>query len=123
MASFKGTPPIDSGTVTAKRPERRPSWQPTNQQRRIVQAMAANGIPQESIAKMLGVAAKTLRKHCKTELAIGKTIAIFRVADALFKMAIDPNGGAASVAAAIFFLEARAGWKETGVNHHTTDRA
>jgi hypothetical protein len=84
----------------------------------------AYGVPQEAIAKTLGVAAKTLRKHCKTELAIGTTIAIFRVADALFKMAIDPNGGAASVAAAIFFLKALAGWKETGVNHHTgTDRA
>jgi len=35
------------------------------------------------------------------------------VADALFKKAIDPNGGTASVAAAIFFLKARAGWKET----------
>ena len=62
---------------------------------------------------MLGIAAKTLRKHCKTEIAIGKTIANFRVADALFKMATDPNGGAVSVAAAKFFLKARAGWKES----------
>jgi hypothetical protein len=74
--------------------------------------MVANGIPQEHIARMLGVMAKTLRKHCNTEIAIGKAIANFRVADALFKKATDPNGGAASVAAAMFFLKARAGWKE-----------
>ena len=114
MASFEGAPPMGSGTVAAKRPEGRPPWQPTDQQRRIVQAMGAHGVPQESIAKTLGVAAKTLRKHCKTELEIGKIIAISRVAEALYKAAIDLNGGAASVAAAIFFLKARAGWKETG---------
>ena len=109
---LRGAPPIGSGTVTAKRPEGRPPWQPTDPQRRIVKEMVANGIPQEHIARMLGVMAKTLRKHCNAEIAIGKTIANFRVADALFKKAIDPNGGAASVAAAIFFLKARAGWKE-----------
>jgi hypothetical protein len=80
--------------------------------RQIVKEMVANGVPQEHIARVLGIAAKTLRKHCKTEIAIGKTIANFRVADALFKMATDPNGGAVSVAAAKFFLKARAGWKE-----------
>ena len=74
--------------------------------------MVAGGIPQEHIAGMLGVAANTLRKQCKTEIEIGTTIANFRVADTLFKIAIDPNGGAASVAAAIFFLKMRAGWKE-----------
>ena len=107
-----GVPPIGSGTVIAKRPEGRPPWQPTDPQRQIVKKMVANGVPQEHIARVLGIAAKTLRKHCKTEIAIGKTIANFRVADALFKMATDPNGGAVSVAAAKFFLKARAGWKE-----------
>ena len=110
--AVKRRPPIGSRTVTAKRPEGRPPWQPTDPLRRIVKEMVANGVPQEHIARTLGVAAKTLRKHCKTEIAIGKTIANFRVADALFKMATDLNGGAASVAAAIFFLKARAGWKE-----------
>jgi hypothetical protein len=37
-----------SGTVTAKRPEGRPPWQPTDPQRRIVKEMVANGIPFQS---------------------------------------------------------------------------
>ena len=90
----------------------RPIYKVIESDRSNVENMARLGIKHEAIATVLGITAKTLRKHCKKEIALGKTMANFRVADALFKKATDLNGGAASVAAAIFFLKARAGWKE-----------
>jgi hypothetical protein len=47
----------------------RPVWAPTDAQRRQAETMAAYGIPEADIARVLGVSKPTLRKHCGIELA------------------------------------------------------
>ena len=62
----------------------RPVWTPTDAQRRQAETMAAYGIPEADIARVLGVSKPTLRKHCDTELDTGATRANSKVADFLF---------------------------------------
>jgi hypothetical protein len=83
-------------------------FEPTPDQRRTVKTMAGFGIPQEDIAGFLGVDAKTLRKHFRDELDRGVTEANAKVAQSLFHMATQGK----NVAAAIFWMKARAGWRE-----------
>ena len=83
-------------------------FRPTEDQRRTVRALSGYGVPQDGIAIHIGVDAKTLRKHFREELDRGMTEANMRVAQSLFNMAT--TGG--SVAAAIFWMKARAGWRE-----------
>ena len=56
----------------------RPVWTPTDAQRRQAETMAAYGIPEANIARVLGVSKPTLRKHCGTELDTGATRATQR---------------------------------------------
>ena len=88
----------------------RPEYQPTDKDRAAVQTMAVYGIPQPDIAAVVGCDEKTLRKHFRQELDTAATQANARVAAALFKKAT--SDGPSSVAAAIFWLKARAGWQE-----------
>ncbi len=81
---------------------------PTEEQRLMVKVMSGFGIPQPDIASQIGIDAKTLRKHFRGELDRGMTETNMRVAQSLFSMAT--TGG--SVAAAIFWMKARAGWRE-----------
>ena len=62
----------------------RPVWTPTDAQRRQAETMAAYGIPEADIARVLGVSKPTLRKHCGIELDTGATRANSKVADFLF---------------------------------------
>ena len=95
----------------------RPSHEPTTAQRKQVEAMAAYGIPQMDISRVIGVSKPTLEKHYRDELDTGATKATARVAESLYKKAT--GDGNASVTAAIFWLKTRAGWKETTVSQHT----
>jgi hypothetical protein len=61
----------------------RPVWTPTDAQRRQAETMAAYGIPEADIARVLGVSKPTLRKHCGIELDTGATRANSKVADFL----------------------------------------
>lgn len=88
----------------------RPEYVPTDKDRSVVQTMAAYGISQAEIAAVIGCDDKTLRKHFREELDTAATQANARVAASLFKKAT--GDGASSVAAAIFWLKARAGWSE-----------
>jgi hypothetical protein len=83
----------------------------------MVEAMAGCGIPEIKIARKVGergISPKTLRKHFRRELDTGATNANAAVARSLFNLAISGN-----VAAAIFWLKCRAGWRETNVVEHT----
>jgi hypothetical protein len=73
--------------------------------------MAAFGIPEQNIARVVGIDAKTLRKHYRDELDTGQTKATAKVAESLFRKAT--SEGPQSVTAAIFWLKTRGGWKET----------
>ena len=79
-------------------------------QRRQVEAMAAYGIPEPDISRVIGVDPKTLRKHYRDELDLGTTKANAQVAGFLFNSAKNGN-----VTAQIFWLKTRAQWRETPV--------
>jgi hypothetical protein len=90
--------------------------------KRQVEAMAAYGVPEEKIARVVGIDAKTLRKHYRDELDTGQTKANSKVAESLYRKAT--GEGPQSVTAAIFWLKTRAQWKETAVSeviHDTSD--
>ena len=84
------------------------TYQPTEEQRRTVRAMSGYGIPQTDIATILEIDAKTLRKHFRRELDRGSIEATTKVAQTLFSMATSGQ----NTAAAIFWMKARAGWRE-----------
>jgi hypothetical protein len=70
---------------------------------------------------MIGIDAKTLRKHYRQELDHGHTKANAKVAENLYRKAT--GEGREAVIAAIFWLKTRARWKETTVNKITHDVA
>jgi hypothetical protein len=86
----------------------RRAHKPDPAQRRQVEAMAAYGIPEDDIARVLSVDPKTLRKHYREELDLGETKANAQVAGYLFNAAKNGN-----VTAQIFWLKTRAKWRET----------
>src|SRR5580692_11099516 len=87
--------------------------------------MAAYGIPEADIARVLGVSKPTLRKHCGTELDTGATRANSKVADFLFYGICGGTGKPAfkderaRVTAATFWMKTRGGWSETSTHKHT----
>ena len=84
-------------------------FDPTEDQRRTVKALAGYGVPQEGIAIHIGIDAKTLRKHFRDELDRGSVEATAKVAQTLFHLAtVEKN-----VPSVIFWMKARAGWRET----------
>ena len=94
----------------------RPSHQPDAFHRRQVEALAGYGVPEAEIAGMMNIDPKTLRKYYRHELDFGHTKANAKVAENLFRKAT--GEGRESVIAAIFWLKARARWKETVLNEH-----
>jgi hypothetical protein len=83
-------------------------YKPTEEQRKTVRGMSGFGIPHDDIATILDIDPKTLRKHFEWELKRGSIEATAKVAQSLFNMATVDK----SVAAAIFWMKARAGWRE-----------
>ena len=99
----------------------RASHRPDPNSRRQVEAMAGYGMPETDIAAAIGIDAKTLRKHYRSELDLGHIKANSAVAQSLFRKAT--GEGPQSVTAAIFWLKTRARWKETTVSEITHDVA
>ena len=79
--------------------------------------MAAYGVPEKDIARVLVIDAKTLRKHYRDELDTGHVKANSRIAESLYRKAM--GDGPQSVTACIFWLKTRAQWKETTVQEQT----
>ena len=84
----------------------------TVKDRETVRTLAGYGVAQDRIAQVLRVAEKTLRRHCRDELATGATEANAQVARSMYQMAIRGPYGV-RFQAAKFWLAARAGWRET----------
>jgi len=85
--------------------------------RRQVEALAAYGIPEQDIARVVGIDPKTLRKYYFDELDLGATKANAQVAGFLFNSARNGN-----VSAQIFWLKTRARWRETPTEHEITSK-
>lgn len=82
---------------------------PTDETRAQVEAYARVGVPQKMIATLIGLGSdNTLKRHYADELARGEAMAVAEVANTLYTRATSGN----DLAAAIFFLKARAGWSE-----------
>ena len=93
-----------------KRKQGRPAFKPTDEQREQVITMSSNGLPHIQIAPLIGCSSpKTLRKHFRDELDIGKIQANAKVAGALYQSALEGN-----VKAQTFWLKTVGGWQETG---------
>lgn len=100
-------------------------YEPTDEQRAVVAALAQTGLSQPEIARFVidaltdqPISDKTLRKHFRAELNSGKEIANARVKVSLFEMATKGK----QVAAAIFWAKTQMGWKEPAqdINLHQT---
>lgn len=95
-------------------PGRQPPFQPTEEKRKTVRAMAAVGVPHSQIAMVIKCDAKTMRKYFREDLDVAAAQATAQVGGRLFKLAMDGD-----VAACIFWMKARAGWSEKVDVRHT----
>jgi len=92
----------------------RPQFQPTDEDRALVEQLAAFGIPVTSMTLFVkdkagkSISERTLRKHFAKELDLGEMKANVKVAQTLFKKAV--SGDTTSM---IFWLKTRARWKES----------
>ncbi len=77
--------------------------------------MAAYGVPQFDIAKVIGISPPTLRKYFWQEIEIAGVEANAKVAQTLFRKATEGTGKE-SITACIFWLKCRAGWREAGAD-------
>lgn len=89
----------------------RRAHEPTEKDRKQVTVMAGIGLTHDQIAKVLGISDETLRKYYGNELETAEALMNAQVAQNLFSIAT--SKGAGSVAAAIFWMKTRAGWRET----------
>ena len=80
---------------------------PTEDQREMVIGLKAVGTTDERIAEILGISADTLTKHFRYEIENGLKSVLARIANNLFRQAL--NG---DTTAAIFILKTRAKWSE-----------
>lgn len=96
--------------MTAKRKPGRPEYAPTDRDRAQVKALAAMGATMFEVALVMGLSEPTLRKYFHLELATGSVEANAKVAQSLFKQATSQDKP--NVTAAIFWLKARAGWRD-----------
>ena len=93
-----------------KRKQGRPPFKPTAEKREQVITMSSNGVPHRQQAPLIGCSSpKTLRKHFREELNIGKIQANAKVAGALYQSALNGN-----VKAQTFWLKTVSGWQEKG---------
>ncbi len=88
--------------------------------RRQVEAMAAYGVPERDVARVLAIDPKTLRKHYREELDTGQIKATAKVAEFLFRKAT--TDGPQCVTAAIFWMKTRGGWRESPQTHEVAVR-
>lgn len=86
----------------------RPEYEPTDESRQVVSLHATVGTPQDMIATILNIDAKTLRKHYRRELDTAAAQANAVIGGALFNKA-----KAGDTAAQIFWMKTRAQWRET----------
>jgi hypothetical protein len=84
----------------------RPTFKPTDEQRRTVKAFSAYRINEEGIARVLRITPKTLRKHFREELDLGPIEALARVGQTDYQMATSGKHPAST----IHFMEKRQRW-------------
>lgn len=88
----------------------RPQFEPTEQERKQVEAMSGYGVPVVQIAATIrnGIAYETLKKHFSRELIVGKAKANNKVGKTIYQKAA--NG---DTAALIWWTKTQMDWSET----------
>ena len=81
---------------------------PNAENKRLVETSAGLGLPHEQIGALIGIDDKTLRKHYRVELDLGKAKASAQIAKTLFNKA---QGG--DTTALIWWTKAQMKWAET----------
>ena len=79
-----------------------------DQTRKLVESSSGLGLPHEQIAILVGIDDKTLRKHYRAELDIGKAKANGQIAKTLFSKAV-----AGDTTSLIWWTKAQMRWSET----------
>ena len=94
----------------------KPSFKPTDEERKLVEQMSAVGIPQESICLVIrdGIDDKTLRKHFRRELDTAIIKANAKVSGMLYN-----NCMAGKERSIEWWEKTRQGRKETQVSEYT----
>lgn len=99
--------------MPARKGAGRKPYKPTDEQRELVKSLAAVGITQEAIGRVVGCNDDTLRKYYRDELDCAAIEANASVGGALFGKAM-----AGDTTAAIWWTKARMGWSEKKVHEH-----
>lgn len=94
----------------------RPEFEPTDAERKQVEALSGYGLPIDQIAVLVrkGISVDTLTAHFKDELISGKAKANSQVGRTLFQKA---TGG--DTTAMIWWTKTQMKWSETVKNEHT----
>ncbi|MEB3045646.1 helix-turn-helix domain-containing protein [Rhizobium mulingense] len=79
-------------------------------QRRLVQALASQGIPQSEICRVLDISEKTLRRAYRRQLDVGAARLQAALVGHLLRLAAGTDDLA--LKAIIFLLRSRFGWSE-----------
>jgi hypothetical protein len=82
--------------------------EPTPETQKLVESSSGLGLPHESIAVLVGIDDKTLRKHYRHELDMGKAKANGQIAKTLFQKAT--SGDTTSL---IWWTKTQMKWSET----------
>ena len=95
----------------------RPEFEPTDAERKQVEALSGYGLPIDQIAVLVrdGIHVETLRKHFATELQSGKAKANAQVGKTLFQKVM-----AGDTTAAIWWSKTQMRWKETQHHEHSS---
>lgn len=91
----------------------RPPWEPTDEQRRLVEHYVSIGYTQEQVAALLETSVDSLARHCRRELDLGALTVNAKIGGKLYQKAM-----AGDTASLIFWAKTRMGWKETDLHKH-----
>jgi hypothetical protein len=100
-----------------KHPGGRPKgshWQPTKEERLLIELAVAAGYTQGQIATQLGKSVDSLQRHCRSELDSGAFRANVKVSGALFTKAMKGD-----TTAMIWWEKTRRGLKDLSRTEHT----
>ena len=92
----------------------RPSWEPTEEERRLVEHYVSIGYTQEQIASLMKRSVDSLDRHCRDELDNGALRVNAKIGGKLFQKAM-----AGDTTSLIFWAKTRMGWKETNTQELT----
>lgn len=106
--------------MTERKKTGRKAYTPTEKEAKQVRMLSGMGTRCADIARVLGISESTLRKYYADDLEIGYIQTNAKVAESLYRQAT--NEEKPNVAATIFWLKTRAGWKEDAAEGKKEER-